>query len=180
MTTSFMKNIKSYLTVVVALLVFGAGATSAADAKKPKKDRALERTRDQVKMLDDVYKTTVVLITQAYVEDESSFPAGKAAKMLFKAIKEKGHHEVKILDASGEPYSQRNVAKDEFDKAAVKALLGGKDWYEKVEKQGKKRFLRAATPIPVVMQKCVLCHENYKSVKEGQPIGLLSYTIEIK
>jgi len=25
-----------------------------------------------------------------------------------------------------------------------------------------------------------MCHENYKSVKEGEPIGILSYTVPIK
>ena len=48
-----------------------------------------------------------------------------------------------------------------------------------VKKDGKY-YLRAATPIPVVLKKCTLCHENYKKVKEGEPIGALSYTIEIE
>ena len=51
---------------------------------------------------DDVYKTGVVLITKHYVTEESDLPAGTAAKALFAAINEKGWHEVRWLDASGE------------------------------------------------------------------------------
>ena len=47
---------------------------------------AIERTRKQVRMLDDLYKTAVVLITTHYVKDETSFPAGGAAVALFDAI----------------------------------------------------------------------------------------------
>jgi sodium-dependent phosphate cotransporter len=36
------------------------------------------------------------------------------------------------------------------------------------------------TAIPVVMDKCVMCHENYKQAKESEPIGMLSYTLKIE
>lgn len=48
-----------------------------------------------------------------------------------------------------------------------------------VEKNGK-RYLLAATPIPVVMKKCVMCHDNYADVPEGKPIGALGYTVPIE
>jgi hypothetical protein len=48
-----------------------------------------------------------------------------------------------------------------------------------IEKDGK-RELRAATAIPVVLQKCVMCHPHYKDAKKGEPIGLLSYTLSIE
>jgi hypothetical protein len=48
-----------------------------------------------------------------------------------------------------------------------------------VEKDGKK-YLRAATPIPVVLDKCVLCHAHYADAKPGTPIGALGYTIPIE
>ena len=77
-------------------------------------------------MLDDVYKSAVVLITDKYVNDENDFAAGSAAIALFKAVKEKGWHEVKLLDVSGEPYNDENVAKDDFEKEAVQKLKAGK------------------------------------------------------
>jgi hypothetical protein len=145
-----------------------------------KTDRPLERTRKTVRMLDDVYKTAVVLITDKYVQDENDFPAGSAAIALFKAIKEKNWHEVKLLDVSGEPYNDENVAKDEFEKAALQKLKSGETYFDRVENRNDGRYLRAATAIPVVLEKCTLCHEHYKQAKPGQAIGMLSYTLKIE
>lgn len=141
---------------------------------------AVKRTRKTVRMLDDVYKTAVVLITQHYVVDEDSLPAGTAAKALFAAIKEKGWHEVRLLDATGEPYDDSNVAADDFEKSAIQQLLKGKDFVDTVEQRKDGPVLRAATPIPVVLEKCIMCHENYRNVKKGQPIGALLYTIPVE
>ena len=131
-------------------------------------------------MLDDVYKTAVILITTHYVNDEDDLPAGTAAIALFDAINKKGWHEVRLLDASGEPINDENSAKDAFEKMAVKQLKSGEPWYEEIIKKNGKRYLRAATPIPVVMQKCTMCHDNYKGLEKNDPIGVLSYTIPIK
>jgi hypothetical protein len=48
-----------------------------------------------------------------------------------------------------------------------------------VHRRGKP-YLRAMTPVPVVMSKCVLCHDNYKNGKKGEPIGALTYTVPIE
>lgn len=140
----------------------------------------MERTRETVKMLDDVYKTAVVLITTHYVNDEDDLPAGTAAIALFDAIGKKGWHEVRLIDASGDPIEAANSPRDEFEKAAVKQLKQGESWHEEVITKDGKRYLRAATPIPVVLEKCTMCHDNYKKFKKNEPIGALSYTIPIK
>lgn len=164
----------------VALLAVLAISAWAADKDEKKDDPALERTRKTVKMLDDVYKTAVVLITDKYVNDTDDFAAGSAAIALFEAIGKKGWHEVRLLDATGMPYDDDNIAKDAFDKDAIKQLKNGKSFVEAVEERDGQRYLRAATPIPVVLDKCVMCHENYRSAKKGEPIGALSYTIKIE
>lgn len=184
-----MKRIKRFVVAVciVSALVVSASTfitTSIAEDKdKPKakkKDVAVERTRQTVLMLDDVYKTAVVLITDKYVNDKDDFPAGGAAVAWFDAINKKGWHNVRLLDATGEPYDEKNTARDDFDREAIKQLKAGKPYYEQIVKEKDKRILRAATPVPVVMKKCIMCHEHYADAKEGEPIGLLSYTIEIK
>ena len=141
---------------------------------------AVDRSRKTVKMLDDIYKTTVVLITTHYVNDDDDLPAGTAAKALFAAIKKKGWHEVQLLDVTGEPYSDDNVASDDFDKRAVKQIKSGRPYVDRVVSRDGKSYLRAATSIPVVLKKCTMCHENYKHAKPGEAIGLLSYTIPIE
>lgn len=185
-----MKKVNRPLALTIALLtgvavVWAAfsPATAADKAKKAggkKKDAAVERTRKTVRMLDDLYKTAVVAITTHYVNDTDDLSAGSAAKALFAAMKEKGWHDVRLLDATGEPYEETNVAKDDFEKAAVKEMKAGKGWYDEVVEKEGKRYLRAATPIPVVMDKCMMCHPHYKDAKKGEAIGLLSYTIKVE
>ncbi len=148
-------------------------------ADKPA-DPALARTRKQVKMLDDLYKTVVVLVTTHYVTEESDLPAGAAAKALFSAMKAKGWHEVRLLDATGQPYDDTNSPRDGFEKTAIRKLLAGDAYYDQVVVEGDKRYLLAATPIPVVLKKCVMCHDNYADVPKGKPIGALGYKILIE
>ena len=56
------------------------------------------------------------------------------------------------------------------------ALLDGKPYVEELATKDGKRYLRAATPIPVVMEKCTMCHENYRGKKV---IGALGYTLPL-
>ena len=168
---------KRIVTVLLTVTSVWAGALAPEAIAE---DAAVTRTRKQVKMLDDLYKTAVVLITKHYVEEDSDLAAGEAAIALFAAMKEKGWHEVRLLDATGDPIEDRNSPQDDFEKAAVKTLLSGKAWHEEVVERDNKRYLRAATPVPVVLEKCVLCHDHYKDVAKGHPIGALSYTIEIE
>jgi hypothetical protein len=166
------------LAVVVSGLLVGHGTSGAEETAVDK--LAVERARKTVRMLDDVYKTTVVLITDKYVKDKKDFPAGRAAIKLFGDISKKGWHEVRLIDATGDPYSPKNVAKDEFEKEGLKQLKAGKDFYDEVVRKDGKPVLRAITPVPVVMDKCVMCHEHYKNAKKGEAIGALTYSVPIE
>lgn len=164
---------------LAALFTFPTG-TAAQLTQKNGDNAAVERARKTVRMLDDVYKTAVVLITDKYVHSKKDYPAGRAAVNWFKAISDKGWHEVRIIDATGEPYSDNNVAKDDFDKEGIRQLKAGKTFYDAVVQKDGKSYLRAITPIPVVMDKCIMCHENYRTMKKGEPIGALTYKIPIE
>jgi hypothetical protein len=169
-------------TIGMACLAINAEAekndSSAKTAAAPS-EAELERTRRTVKMLDDVYKQTIVLITDKYVHDENDFPAGSAAVTLFKNITEKGWHKVRLIDATGSPYKPENVARDEFEKQGIAELKNGKDYVEEVVTADGKHHLRVLTPVPVVMEKCVMCHAHYLDAKEGEPIGAISYSLVI-
>lgn len=180
MTTRWVGWILGLAMIGGIVATIGLTADGPPESGAPKADRALERTRKTVHMLDDVYKATVVLITDKYVNDEYDFAAGSAAIALFQAVKEKGWHEVKLLDVSGEPYNDENVARDAFEKEAVRQLKAGQAYFDRVEPREDGRYLRAATPLPVVLEKCVMCHENYRQAAEGEPIGMLSYTLKIE
>ena len=153
-----------------------AEKTSTAEKTE---DAAVDRTRRQVKMLDGIYKHSIVLVTTHYVDGDEDLPAGTAFKKLFEVAKKNGWHEVRLVDATGEPYSDENVAKTEFEKQAIKQLKKGKPFVEKVIKAKDKRYMLAATPIPVVMEKCTMCHDNYDMSKKGLVIGALTYRVPI-
>src|SRR5579872_4707433 len=101
---------------IVSAVALGviAQARSNAEDKGEKADPALERTRKQVRMLDDLYKTAIVLITDKYVHNDHDLPAGTAFQALFAAMKKKGWHEVRLLDATGDPINEKNAPADDF------------------------------------------------------------------
>ena len=168
--------VAGFLGAVAGVMAF-VGVT--AQEKKPE-DAAVARTRKQVLMLDDLYKNAIVLITENYVKEDSDLAAGAAFQKLFEAMREKGHHDVRLLDATGEPYNAKNAPRDDFEKAAIAALKSGKPIYEQLTEQDGKRVLKLATPIPVVMKKCTMCHAAYEKAAAGQPIGALGYTIVVE
>jgi hypothetical protein len=74
---------KRTASILGSCLLLGALATGILVSAEPEQQgnknakpstEAVERTRKTVRMLDDVYKTTVVLITDKYVNDEDDFP----------------------------------------------------------------------------------------------------------
>lgn len=168
-----------WLVLSAALLLAGVSLLPGQGTKADKSDAAVERTRKQTKMLDDLYKTAVVLITEHYVKGDEP-AAAVAGKLLWKAMKEKGHHEVRLIDATGDPLEAGNVAADDFEKSAIKEILGGKASVDKVIEKDGKRYLRTATIVPVVMEKCKSCHPNYKEVPKGKAIGALAYIVPIE
>lgn len=158
-------------------------AKAEGAAAKAKRDRPLERTRKTVRMLDDIYKGGIVAITQNYVTDEDSIPAGTAFKEVFRTAEKNGWHKVRLVDGLGEPINDENAPIDAFEKKALAALVAGESsWFEQIDEGKKKgkRTLRVATPIPVVFEKCIMCHDNYADVPAGQAIGALTYSIEIE
>ena len=173
--------IPSLMLAAAALTAGGWERLSGAEEESKAPDpAAVERARKTVRMLDDVYKTAIVLITDKYVHDEGDFPAGSAAIEWFSQISQKGWHDVQLIDVTGEPYNPENVADDAFEKRAVKELKAGKDYVDELTRKDGKAVLRAATAVPVVMQKCVMCHPHYKDAKKGEAIGTISYTLPIE
>ena len=162
----------------IGLAIFltgGAGTVPAGDKKGPDQ-AALERTRETVKMLDDLYKNAVVSITNTYIEGQASAPAAVVAKEVFAAMHKKGWHHARLVDASGKPKNKANLAKTEFEKKAVEQIKAGKAYYDEVAQVDGKDVLRAATIVPAVLKQCAVCHGK----KEGALLGAIVYEIPIK
>jgi hypothetical protein len=150
---------------------------AAGEASQRKSDPAVERTRRQVKMLDDLYKTTIVFITNTYVKSDGDVAAGEIARDLFAAMREKGWHDARLVDATGHPTNDENAPRDGFEKAAVKKILAGETYVEEVTTEKGKPVLLAATVVPVVNEKCIMCHEGWKV---GKVVGAVSYKLPIE
>lgn len=162
------------LAALAPALLRGRVARAGDDAPA---DPALERTREQVKMLDDLYKNAVVSITARYVGQKDADPAIKVAKDIFGAMKKRGWHSARLVDATGEPLDDLNAPKTDFEKDAAEAILSGKPYVDRVVGEGKDRRLLAATVVPAVMPKCIECHTH---VKVGEVLGFIRYDVPIK
>ncbi len=134
------------MALMVGVLALPVTMAQLPDAAK--QDPAVKRAQKQAKMLDTLYKTAIVLITQHYVDGSESLAAGDAFQTLFKSMKDNGFHEVRLLDATGNAYDSDNDPKTAFEKKAIKALLAGQPIVEEVVVEGDDRFLLSATPIP--------------------------------
>jgi hypothetical protein len=167
--------------VIAAVAAFPRHSTLRAQPPAAQPDeRAVERARKMVTMLDQIYKTTIVLITDKYVKTPDDFAAGSAAVLLFDQISKGKTHEVRLLDATGDPYNPDNVARDDFEKTGVQKLKQGAPQHEQVVRSEGRDILRVMTAVPVVMERCTMCHEHYKNAKPGEAIGAISYSVPIE
>ena len=138
---------------------------------------SVTRTREQVKMLDDLYKTAVVLITTHYVETPSTLSAATAAKALFGEMEKKGWHQVRLVGLTDTLMNSDNAPADDFERAAAKKLLAGGTVHEEVVTENGTRYLRYATPVPVVLPKCLMCHPSWEG--NAGNVGSLSYKVAL-
>jgi hypothetical protein len=169
--TRHIRWVLASLGVMALSALASMAGTPAQGPAAAEGDLALERTRAQAKMLDDLFKVAVVDITNRY----DGPPAAKVAKAIFSAAEEKQYFRARLLDATGSPQNEANAPKDEFEKKAAEAMTAGKSYLEEVVVKGKDRRLRVATLVPAVVQKCAKCH----GVKQGDVLGFLSYDLPV-
>jgi len=160
--------------ILAAIAVFTAGGNAGDKTKVD--PAALERTRESVKMIDDLYKNAVVAITKTYVEQQADTPAAAVAKDVFAAMHKNGWHLARLVDATGKPRRKENVAKTDFEKRGVEQVKAGKAYFEEVGEKDGKPVLRVATVVPAVLPQCVTCHGG----KEGRVLGAIVYEVPIK
>ena len=184
------------LILVCVAVLFFAGSKVTADEpdysfldppRKPEqiinelynavKNLELEHARKTVRMLDDIYKTYIVLITEEYVDDPSVLPAATLSKRVFKSMSKKGWHKVKLLDATGTPFNPENNPKDAFERDAINAMISGKTYFEKIEKIEGKYYLRAVTSVHAIVKGCISCHP---SSRVGDLLGGIAFSITLE
>jgi hypothetical protein len=166
--------------LALMVMVWGASATRAeplqaepSQSAPKEEDPALERARQQVQMLDALYKTAVVSITERYQRGQ---PAIMVAKDIFDAMDKQGHHSARLVDATGIPLGDGNNPETDFEKRAAEAMKRNETYVEEVVGEGPDRRLLAATVVPAVHQRCATCH----FVEEGDLLGFIRYEIPIR
>lgn len=179
MTLSLPRRLAALVFVVAltaaVLHLYQAPAWTEAPGKPD--PAAVARTRETVRLLDDLHKGYVVHITGTYVKAQDLTPAARVAKKVFKHMEDKGWGSGRLLDASGKPFNEANLAKSAFEKAAVAKIKAGSPYYDEVGAKNGKPVLRAATVVPAVMSQCIKCHTD---AKEGDVLGALVYELPIR
>jgi hypothetical protein len=138
---------------------------------------AVERARETVRMIDDLYKAAVVHVTATYVRAQEVTPAAKVAQKMFRHMEERGWHRARLVDATGTPSNKANLPRTDFEKRAVGLIRAGKPYVDELAQRDGRPVLRAATVVPVVMKQCIACHPG---LKEGDVIGAIVYEVPVK
>src|ERR1700736_4628847 len=87
------KNIVALALGLATTLTIGGVGSFAAEKASGSTDAVMERTRQEFKMLHDLYKNMIVLIDGHYVKMPFDIPATASATALFAAMKKNGWHE---------------------------------------------------------------------------------------
>jgi hypothetical protein len=125
------------------------------------KEHAIANARRETKMLDTLYKTAIVSVTQNYVQDESSIAAITTFVPVIEAMKQNQWHKVRLVDGLNDAINPDNSPQDEFEKSAMRQILAGKNQVDLVAAVDGKQVLRTMTTLPMASDKCVLCHANF-------------------
>ena len=163
------------LSLVLIITLFFTSAITIA--KEPPDDEVIDRARKTVKLLDDLYKTFIELITEEYVNNPALLSAATLSKRVFKVMEEKGWHKARLLDATGTPFNPDNNPRDQFERNAINAFVWGNAYIERVEEIEGIYYLRAATSVTAVTEGCTICHPGKKV---GDLLGAISYTIPLQ
>ena len=123
-----MRRIVAFVAVSATVLGGALVISSLSNAaEKPAAEEpaglTLPQARREVRLLDDLYKSAIIYMNEVYVEDENSVAAGETARDLFAAMKEKGWHDARLVDATGEPVNDENRPADAFEKQAIAKIL---------------------------------------------------------
>lgn len=166
---------KMLITFVVMMMSFLFLGPQSVGFEKWGKLSA-EEARVIVRLLDDVYKLWIIFDTRDHVDNMGRIPSATVSKEVFAEMEKKGWHTGRIITATKNFFNPENRPKDDFEREAIKALKAGADFFDRVETAGGKKVLRAATPVPLVISECKICHV---AAKEDELMGALVYSIPV-
>lgn len=175
MVRIFYRFNKCLVLLLAFILTLSLNRTPVIAHEFPDSEK-LNYARRTVQMIDQLFKTFIILIDEEYVKDPSTLPAATLSKKVFKIMKDKGWYNIRLLDATGIPFNPENNPSDRFERDAIEAILSGKPYFERVEKIKGRSYLRAATKLTAISEGCIKCHPERKL---GDIIGAFSYSIPL-
>jgi hypothetical protein len=82
---------------LAAMLTMSGSSSFGAEQSTVSSDPEIARTRQEIKMLDDLFKNVIVLVDATYVHKPSDVAAATAGKAIFAAMKKAGWYDVRLL-----------------------------------------------------------------------------------
>ena len=143
----------------------GAALVPPAETPSEKHDRiptALE-ARERAALLHEFVEDTLLAVHHHYYcEDDGMLLPATTMRGVFEKFGQSRGIQLRWLAVDAEPMNVEHTAKDNFERAAVKALKSGEEFYETVSADE----YRYAGPI-VLTSECLKCHvPNRTSVKD--------------
>lgn len=158
------------VSFIVAALALSLIVLCVASSEEPQPARpTVEQARRQAELLHtSMHATLQVVHHRYYREDEGiPIPAG-VLKDVFADLKKEHQVSLRWLAVDGQAMNTDHVAKDEFEKEAVKALQADKSFFERSE-NGVYRRASAIT----LGSHCLKCHVPDRKSTEDRTAGLI-------
>ncbi|GJQ60232.1 MAG: DUF3365 domain-containing protein [Candidatus Scalindua sp. AMX11] len=140
--------------------------------------KAIARARLALEEADILHQAYITLIAENFTTGPGVLNAVDITEKVFEIVEKKGKYKARILSTAEKPLLSKYAPRDDFEVYAIKIILSGKSYYERVffDYDGKD-FLRASTPVSVTTKKCLVCHPTKKV---GDIMGIISYTFPLE
>jgi len=165
------------LYALAATFLCGTFAISAepnpSQKAPPATPDAFQRTREQAvaeaALLQDAMHTILQVVHHRYYkEDEGLVIPAATMREVFEELERDHHVKLRWLVVEGQAMNAEHIARDEFEKAAVQALLAGEKKFESFE----NGVYRRAGPV-TLSNVCLKCHIPDRRSTEDRTAGLI-------
>lgn len=146
-----------------------AVAPVAADATYSLDSPTTKAARERAKLLHEVFATTLDVIHERYFHGDRTAVPARAMEDVFQQLQRRRNIQARWIGVNARTMSLPHEPKDDFERAAAKAIREGKGEYEAVE----NGFYRRAEAIPLDGG-CLSCHGTFGAeVKSPRFAGLV-------
>ena len=152
-------------TVALSIILIGVAGSEEPQLARP----TVEQARRQAELLHTSIHATLQVVHQRYYREDEGIPIPAGVlKDVFADLKKEHQVSLRWLAVDGQAMNTDHVAKDEFEKEAVKALQADKGAFERSE----GGFYRRASAITLGSH-CLKCHVPDRKSTEERTAGLI-------